>query len=77
MNESRPKQDPGQLLLDLPSATARAAPLPSLNEQLAAAGYATAPAGFGREHVLRDGRVVFTGRAHEVAAWLAADPLPW
>lgn len=70
MSKPGPRQDVTQLPL-IPVA------LPSLNEQLAAAGYTTAPADNGQKHILRDGRVVFTGRAHEMAAWLAADALPW
>ena len=50
---------------------------PTLHEALAAAGLTSRPADNGRRDILRDGRVLFTGRAHEVWAWLAADQLPW
>lgn len=44
---------------------------PTLNERLEELGYTTVHGvGVGQKHVLRDGEVVFTGRAYEVWAWL-------
>jgi len=43
----------------------------TLHETLAALGYTTAPAGHSRKHVIdAEGVTVYTGRAHEVWAWL-------
>jgi hypothetical protein len=43
----------------------------TLSEVLAALGYTTAPAGHYRKHVIdADGVTVYTGRAHQVWAWL-------
>jgi len=43
----------------------------TLNETLAALGYTTAPAGFGKKHILdADGVTVCTGAAHQVWWWL-------
>lgn len=50
---------------------------PSLNDVLASLGLSTQPApGQYAKHILdREGRVVFTGRAGEVWAWLRTEGL--
>lgn len=43
---------------------------PTLNEVLTSLGYRTEDAGHSRKNIIRDGTVCFTGRAHNVWAWL-------
>ena len=48
----------------------------TLNQTLAALGLTTRPGGgLYSKHILRDGVIVFTGRAGDVWAWLHADGL--
>jgi hypothetical protein len=42
----------------------------TLNQQLAELGYTTSPAGFQQKNILKDGVIVFTGRAGDVWKWL-------
>ena len=49
----------------------------TLNERLTAAGYTTASApGLYQKHILKDGEIIFTGDASEVASWLEPKPVP-
>lgn len=52
---------------------------PTLNDRLSSLGYTTAPApghSIGSEHILRDGKIVFTGDSFEVWTWLQAERAP-
>ena len=47
---------------------------PTLNDTLHALDLATSPAtGMSRKHILRDGKVVFTGNAGQVWKWLRSE----
>lgn len=48
-----------------------AKPAPTLNEALRALGLSTKPGAHHRKQIIRDGAVVFEGRAWQVWEWLA------